>query len=287
MLSPAQRLLAFIARDSIRAEELLPAARADSRTALLALADATGLKATEVRDLLQTDRTPPAPAPKAHATRGGARPGATAAHFLVRDAEPAGALAIAERAKANAAANTSRLPGDALAKMAEALVGLNSGEDAIAKAFTHVAPNDYHFTPHPHVEAYDCAGHHVLTASFVPWPLDPKTLVLVLLKASHGRNVEELAFEEHARSVPGRGNRRVVAEVLRRAVDVALDNGFTRIEVTPGFSHRVAALYGEMGFLPPGGGAASRGDMLYLDLCDEASVRQMMQFVAARAHNRV
>ncbi len=190
--------------------------------------------------------------------------------------------AIVAKARANdAIAQPAQATPQMLTPVANSILGLNTGNDAIAEAIGHVRSNPYHRGPHPHLEAFDAAGYHVLTSS-IATEKDDKTLTVVVLKASHGRNLEDLSFSPLAK-VPGRGNARVISEAFQALVQSALENGFVRLKGTAGFSQDAAKLYGKMGFKPTSG-EPRQGVPLYLDLRDPAAVRQMLfVFTAARA----
>src|SRR5207237_4551072 len=96
------------------------------------------------------------------------------------------------------------------------------------------------------LDGFDRAGFHVLDAKLMPKP-PPGTLYVHVLRAAHGRNVDDFNLEEGERKVPGRGNTLAVAVALEATVQAALEAGFCRIECNPG-GPTVAALYERIGF---------------------------------------
>lgn len=182
---------------------------------------------------------------------------------------------IVTRAKANAAGPAPELDVNKFAPLAKRLLGLNTGSDQISEVVT------YRFVDQLRFDAFDHAGYHVMFGSV---SVADKSLYVDLLKASHGRNVEDLVYGQDEVKMPGRGNTRAIAEALNGAVDCALDAGFSTLSCTPG-NGDVAQLYAKMGFVRQDGNPTpAAGETMTLDLSNEQVVQQMsFVFCASRA----
>lgn len=180
------------------------------------------------------------------------------------------------KAKANAAGTPpTTIDHDKFAGVAQHLLGLNSGPDQISESSIHGNGGRLEF------DAFDRAGFHVMYGMVTA---EGNAVYVNLLKATHGRNVEDLAGYTHGEEkMPGRGNSRAISEALSAATDAALASGFSALECTPG-SNEVAALYAKMGFKRIDGEAQPfEWKKMRLDLTDVAAVQQMVfVFTASR-----
>jgi len=177
--------------------------------------------------------------------------------------------AIANRAKPAPTA----LDKEKFAAVTQRLIGINSGPDQISEASLQESGNDLEFN------AYDKAGFHVM---FGRIRVSGDAVYVANLKATHGRNVDDLSYAHGEEKMPGRGNTRAVSEALSAATEAALASGFSALECTPG-SNEVAALYAKMGFKTKDGSAPAAFDKMRLDLTDTAAVQQMVfVFTASR-----
>lgn len=158
--------------------------------------------------------------------------------------------------------------------VAQHLLGINSGPDQISEASVVTAGSNLEF------DAFDRAGFHVM---FGRVSASGDAVYVNNLKATHGRNVEDLSYGHGEQKLPGRGNSRAISEALSAATDAALANGFSALECTPG-SDEVAALYAKMGFKRTDGVEGPEAfKRMRLDLKDVNAVRQMVfVFTASR-----
>jgi hypothetical protein len=185
-------------------------------------------------------------------------------------------LVAKARRTAASAQRAPPLAREAFEKTAQALVGLNAGPDQVSEVFVR----SFGGTTFD-VDAFDRAGYHVLNARLQVHA--PQMLHVDLLKASHGRNVDDNALWTGAGKVPGRGNARVISEALHGMVELAVEHGFTTLGCTPA-SNEVAKLYAKMGFTTADGEPRARVSM-QLDLTNPAALRQaLVVFAASRAN---
>jgi hypothetical protein len=138
---------------------------------------------------------------------------------------------------------------DHFATASGALLGLNTGDDRIEE----VRVIDH--TPRGRkrrrieIHAFDHRGFHVLDANLSR--LDAGVLYVDALRATHGRNCEDLELDFGGHGVPGRGNALAVAAGLESLITEAVKNGVHTLATSPG-SPAVASLYMKMGFTEPG-----------------------------------
>lgn len=181
------------------------------------------------------------------------------------------------RARANAHGEVPlALERDKFTSIATHLLGINRGSDQISEATIRQTDELLE------LDAFDRAGFHVLYGVLAP---HGDALEIGLLKATHGRNVEDLESYNHSEAkMPGRGNARAISESLSAATEAALNNGFSALACTPG-SDEVAVLYAKMGFKRVDGGAEPQAyQEMRLDLADRSAVQQMVfVFAASRA----
>lgn len=178
-------------------------------------------------------------------------------------------------ARSNEAARGSpELSEAAFAPALRHFLGLNSGPDQIAEAHAH---RDGH---NVYVNLFDRAGFHVMAMQA---QAAGRALHVVELKATHGRNVEDLQVYRLQDKIPGRGNARLVAEGLEQVVEIALANGFSSLSCVPA-SDEVAKLYAKMGFVADHGLELGAFNAMTLELADTYAVQQMVTvFGASRA----
>jgi hypothetical protein len=138
---------------------------------------------------------------------------------------------------------------DDFASMAEALLGINQGRDQVVEVrvvdWSPKAKKNKAIELH----AFDKAGFHVLEAELSK--AAPGVLYVDCLKASHGRNCDEIAMDFGGRGMPGRGNAALVGAGLEAVMVHAVRHGVYAIRTRPG-SPMVASLYMKMGFTEPG-----------------------------------
>ena len=185
---------------------------------------------------------------------------------------------IAGQARANEAARGSpALNANTFDHALERLLGVNSGPDEIAETHAHVERTDG--VDRVHLDAFDRAGFHVLAAHLVA---NGRALHVIELKATHGRNVQDLTVY-HEQRMPGRGNKPLVAEALSEVVEAALANGFSSLSCVPA-TNEVAQLYAKMGFHADNGLEVAMYNEMTLDLTDARAVQQLViVFGASRA----
>lgn len=187
---------------------------------------------------------------------------------------------IVTRATENAASATPPTTPKAaqFAPLAGRLLGVNTGNDQLSEVISYVDKQDPRALK---FDAFDRAGFHVI---FGQVKVEQRSLYVSYLKATHGRNVEDLTYVRGEEKMPGRGNSRAIAEALNGAVDCALEAGFSSLACTPG-SLDVAELYAKMGFVREDGIAKPEAwKKMKLDLTNPAVVQQMtFVFSASRA----
>lgn len=138
---------------------------------------------------------------------------------------------------------------DAFAAMAEGLVGQGQGPDRIAEVRVVDWVPKGKKRRDVAIHAFDRRGFHVLEAAFSK--VAPGTLYIDCLRASHGRNCEDLGLDFGGAKVPGRGNPALVGAGLEALLVHAVRHGVHTIATSPG-SPMVAMLYLKMGFTAPG-----------------------------------
>ncbi len=132
---------------------------------------------------------------------------------------------------------------DHFAEMGRALLGLNRGNDTIDEVRLRKAKSEIE------VHAFDRRGHHVVEAHLSKH--SPGVLYIDSLRATHGRNCDDLALDFGGLEVPGRGNALAVAAGLEALILECAKHGVHTIATSPG-SPMVASLYQKMGFTAPG-----------------------------------
>jgi hypothetical protein len=155
---------------------------------------------------------------------------------------------VVARAKQNKAAPGFPSTQD-LAKIASVTLGLNSGPDKIGEVWAEDVAATKQQKAHFALHAFDQRGFHVM------WGQVHKQADGVLyidgLRASHGRNCDDLPLDMGEGSVPGRGNGAITAAGLEAMITSGVEHGLHAIATSPG-SPAVARLYEKMGFTAPG-----------------------------------
>lgn len=145
-------------------------------------------------------------------------------------------------------AHVARAPKlDDIAAMGQSLLGLNSGDDQIVEVRAVEFPSRRGKAFELH--AFDRAGFHVLHCEV--FMLEPGKLYVDDLRATHGRNAEDLMLSIGAERMPGRGNALAVAAGLEAVIVTGARAGIHQIVTRPG-SPQVQRLYEKMGFTSPG-----------------------------------
>lgn len=138
---------------------------------------------------------------------------------------------------------------DAFAAMAESLFGHGSGADRVEEVRVVDWIPKGKKRRDVAIHAFDRRGFHVLEAAFSK--VGPGLLYIDCLRASHGRNCEDLGLDFGGGKVPGRGNAALVGAGLEALLIHAVRHGVHTIATSPG-SPMVASLYMKMGFTAPG-----------------------------------
>lgn len=178
-------------------------------------------------------------------------------------------------ARANEAAKADPLLTDAtVAPALDHFLGINSGPDEIVEAVAHREAHNVF------IDLFDRAGFHVMGMQA---QAAGRALHVVELKATHGRNVEDLKVYRLQDKIPGRGNARLVAEGLQQMVQLAASNGFSSLSCVPA-NDEVAKLYAKMGFVADHDLETSAFNAMTLDLTNPKIVQQLVfVFAASRA----
>lgn len=196
------------------------------------------------------------------------------------------AKAEANKAKLEAGGKTPITPADFKAAL-KGLIGINSGADEVVQVHATDYCDDLgrrepgKFLS---IDAFDAAGFHVLRGDI--YTEDAGALYIAGLRATHGRNVDDLGLREGEAKIPGRGNTRLIAQAFESAIEAALEQGFTKLQCMPG-GPSVAKLYYKMGFRyeeTKDPDAYIKFETMTLDLTDKERIDQIVfVFAASRA----
>jgi hypothetical protein len=156
----------------------------------------------------------------------------------------------------------------ALETFRSSFLGLNAGPDRIVEVDLQLVTGSFF-----RMKARDEIGFVVLDSQVTLRNFKPISVCLDMVRATHGRNADELELTEGAKAVIGRGNPQAVAAFFLGAMRLAQSAGIPALALEAG-GPSVARLYERMGFVKAQGWVKDR-DMV-LDLTDQSKVETFL-----------